>query len=137
MMQCCDAMIHIHERKKVHLGICPENILYQLSSWKNIDIMVEALDNVTDIVELERSLPKQLQYNVFIPEYHATHSNKELSFASDIFCLGVVFYQLLSRDLVSFFELLYWNLKTMFFKDIFPCHVRNRHAVKSERTVEN
>ncbi|KAG2383173.1 hypothetical protein C9374_004510 [Naegleria lovaniensis] len=104
MMQCCDAIVHIHERKKVHLGICPENILYQLSSWKNIDVMVEALDNVTDIVELERSLPKQLHYNVFIPEYHATHSNKELSFASDIFCLGVVFYQLLTRDLVSVLE---------------------------------
>ena len=104
MIQICEAVIHIHERKKVHLGICCENIRFHLSSWQSIEIMISVLDSVLDVSEIEKGIPKQLLYNVFIPEYHARHSDKELSFASDIFSLGMVFYQLLTRDLVCFYE---------------------------------
>ncbi|KAL9651531.1 hypothetical protein ABK040_001477 [Willaertia magna] len=91
ILQLCNTLQFIHERKKLLLNLTLQSI--QINQ-ENSQILITNLDNCIDIClidNLNNNLP-------FIPEYHSRHNNKELSFKSDIFNLGLIWYQLITKQ---------------------------------------
>ena len=90
VMQVADALTYTHAEGFLHLDVKPSNIMYDEGHATLIDFSVA-----------ERFSPdKPLRDNAGTTEYMAPEqtSRREVGYATDVFGLGVVFYQLLAGE---------------------------------------
>ena len=112
--QLCEALAHAHDRGVVHLDLKPQNVVIQgndevvLVDWGTAyrfspERAVQKLDAFPELASLARLLPEEEHLIVGTPRYmspeQTEQSRAELTPSSDIFSLGVLFYQMLTGRL--------------------------------------
>lgn len=111
--QLCDAMSHAHDRGVLHLDLKPENIIVLphdqvvLVDWGAARLydVEKAAERLTDTDDLGRFLTLEEDEELLVgtPRYMSPEQTIErrsdLRPASDVFSLGVIFYQMLTGQL--------------------------------------
>lgn len=100
LIQCCFALLYIHEKQIVHGNIKPSNILLT----KNNTIKLGDIGIFRKIINLEYN-------NIYFPPEFV--EKEEYSSKSDIWSLGAVFYHLMALELPSVEKKEYNNEKIL------------------------
>lgn len=100
--QICSGLNSIHESGYVHRDLKPDNIMIKTGSFILDDIKIKLSDfgtllNVEDIADNPHTYPKDLIGSLIYisPEQR---QGRDVNRQSDIFSLGILFYQLLIED---------------------------------------
>lgn len=103
MTQIADAMVKIHEKNIIHRDLKPENIII-IQTEENAHF-VKVLDfGLAKTQSLTRLTDTGVIVGTVFYQSPEQVTNRELTTASDIYVLGIVFYQMLSGQLPFFSE---------------------------------
>jgi len=112
--QLCEALAHTHDRGVIHLDLKPQNVVIQgydevvLVDWGTAyrfssERAVQKLDAFPELASLAKLIPEEEDLIVGTPRYmspeQTERSRPDLTPASDIFSLGILFYQMLTGRL--------------------------------------
>ncbi|MFK7896782.1 MAG: protein kinase [Myxococcota bacterium] len=112
--QLCEALAHAHDRGVIHLDLKPQNVVIQeydevvLVDWGTAfrfapERAVQKLEAFPELASLSNLIPEEPDLIVGTPRYMSPEQTEQargtLRPASDIFSLGILFYQMLTGQL--------------------------------------
>lgn len=109
VMQCCNGLQHLLLRKVIHRDIKPDNIL--VKQWKPIHVVIADFNFSKKIRNLKNktTLQTELGTNGYMaPEIEnkdLRKKGKSYNYTIDVFALGVVAYELITKKIKPNFEL--------------------------------
>ncbi len=123
MSQTLDALTHVHARKFVHCDIKPANIFIATDIYDSNLRLVKLIDFgiARDLSDPEPAPSRRIMGDPFYMPPEQTYANPVLDARSDLYALGITFYELVTKGHHPF-------------EDLFESHPREALMAQRERT---